>query len=272
LAINEAIAEAHVRGILTTASLMVGARFARDAVERARPLPSLRVGLHLVLVEGTPVLSPRNIPDLVDGNGSFSRDLVRSGFRFFFRAGIRKQLEAEIRAQFEAFQKTGLPLDHVNAHNHMHLHPTVLRLLLSVGRDYGLKAVRLPDEPPVRRWKASGKSLVPEVTSYVFLLPWIRLMKRKLRRAGINFNDHVFGMSDSGAMTLDFVQRLMANLPEGVTEIYFHPSKRRCPEIDRDMPDYRHEEEFETLTSQSLLQTIEAAGMQRIAFGDIQRK
>jgi hopanoid biosynthesis associated protein HpnK len=272
LAVNEAVAEAHERGILTAASLMVGARFARDAVERARKLPSLRVGLHLVLVEGTPVLSPRKIPDLVDGKGSFSRDLVRSGFKFFFRTGIRKQLEAEIRAQFEAFHKTGLPLDHVNAHNHMHLHPTVLRLLLSVGQDYGLKAVRLPNEPPVRCWKASRKFLGSELTSHVFLLPWIKLMKRRLRRAGINFNDHIFGLSDSGAMTLDLVQHFIMNLPEGVTEIYFHPSKRRCPEIDRDMPNYRHEEEFEALTSKSLLETIEAAGMQRIAFGDIERK
>ena len=218
------------------------------------------------------MVSPHEIPDLVDSKGSFSRDLVRSGFRFFCRTGIRKQLEAEIRAQFEAFQKTGLALDHVNSHNHMHLHPAVLRLLLSVGRDYGLTAVRLPNEPPVRAWKASRKSLGSKLTSYVFLLPWIRLMKRMLRREGISFNDHIFGLSDSGAMTLGLVQRIIMNLPEGVTEIYFHPSKRRCPEIDRDMPDYRHEEEFEALTSKSLLETMEAAGMQRIAFGGIERK
>jgi hypothetical protein len=144
--------------------------------------------------------------------------------------------------------------------------------LLNVGRDYGLKAVRLPKEPPVRSWKASGRSLGSKLTSYVFLLPWIRLMKNMLQRAGINFNDHIFGLSDSGAMRLDLVQRFVMNLPEGVTEIYFHPSKRRCPEIDRDMPNYRHEEEFEALTSRSLLETIEAAGMQRIAFGGIERK
>jgi hopanoid biosynthesis associated protein HpnK len=269
LAVNEAIEEAHQRGVLTAASLMVGAKFARDAVERARKLPTLKVGLHLVLVEGRAVLSPRKIPDLVDGSGSFSRDLVRSGFKFFFRAGIRKQLEAEIRAQFEAFHRTGLPLDHVNAHNHMHVHPTVLRILLSVGQDYGLKAVRLPKEPPIPSWKASGKSLGSKLTSYCFLLPWIRMMQYTLGRAGIHFNDYVFGLSDSGAMTLNLVQHFVLNLPEGVTEIYFHPSRRRSPEIDRDMPDYRHEEEFKALTSQSLFETIEAAGVQRIAFGDI---
>jgi len=248
---------------------MVGAKFAGDAVERARKLPSLKVGLHLVLVEGTAVLSPRKIPDLVDSHGLFSGDLVRSGFKFFFRSGIRQQLEAEIRAQFEAFGKTGLSLDHVNAHNHMHLHPTVLRILLKVGHEYGLKAVRLPNEPPVRAWRASGKSLGSKMTSYFLLLPWISGMQYMLRRAGLRFNDYVFGISDSGAMTVNLVQRFILNLPESVTEIYFHPSKRRSPELDRDMPDYRHEEEFEALTSPSLLKTIEAAGVQRIAFGDI---
>ena len=156
--VNEAIVGAHRNGILTAASLMMGERFSQDAVKRAREHPSLKVGLHLVLVEGTPVSAPRQIPDLVDANGAFSTHLVRAGFRFFFHPRIRRQLETEIRAQFEAFQNTGLALDHANAHNHMHLHPTVLRLMLNVGKDYGLRAVRLPCEPPVRSWKASSGS------------------------------------------------------------------------------------------------------------------
>ena len=78
--VNEAIEEAHRHGILTAASLMVGAEAAADAVERARRLPSLRVGLHLVLVEGRSVLPPEAIPDLVDRHGEFSPRLVRAGF------------------------------------------------------------------------------------------------------------------------------------------------------------------------------------------------
>jgi len=86
--VNEAIEEAHRRGILTTASLMVGAGVVADAVERARRLPTLKVGLHLVLVEGRPVLPPREIPDLVDGEGEFSSRLVGAGLNFFFRPGV----------------------------------------------------------------------------------------------------------------------------------------------------------------------------------------
>lgn len=267
--VNEAIAEAHRSGILTAASLMVGAGAAPEAVELARNMPSLRVGMHLVLVEGKPVLLPADVPDLVNERGEFSTHLVRSGFNFFFRPGIRRQLEAEIRAQFEAFLKTGLPLDHVNTHNHMHVHPTILGLILKVGREYGLPAVRLPYEPPLRSWRASGRSLFGKIAAWAFLSPWMGLMKIRLRKARVRFNDFVFGMADSGAMTAELVLRFLRHLPAGVTEIYFHPATRRCPEIDRNMPDYQHEEEFKALTSKSVIEALSKAGAQRIAFSDL---
>lgn len=267
--VNEAILEAHLQGGLTTASLMVGAVYAADAVARARRHPSLKVGLHLVLVEGRPVLPPRHIPDLVDSSGVFPAHLGRSGFKFFLYPGIRKQLKAEIRAQFESFQKTGLALDHVNAHNHMHLHPTVLRLILEVGRDFGLRAVRLPHEPPLRSWRVSRKSLGSKLASWIFLCPWTGFMKCRLRKSGINHNDFLFGKADSGSMTLDRVLGFLRILPEGVTELYFHPATRRCEEIDRTMPRYRHEDELRALTSEALIEALRAKGLRRIAFSDL---
>jgi len=266
LPVNEAVIEAHRRGILTAASLMVGEEFSRDAVERARQIPSLKVGLHLTLVEGHPVSDPRLIPDLVDPGGSFSNHLARAGFRFFFHPGIRSQLETEIRAQFEAFRQTGLVLDHADSHNHMHLHPTVLRLMLKVGKDYGLTAVRLPNEPPLRSGKASGKSPGPRLASWLFLCPWLNLTRVLLRRARIRYNDYFFGMGDSGAMTKNLVLRIIDNLPDGLTEIGFHPATRRSKETDASMPNYRHVDEFLALTDESVLEAVSARKIQRIAF------
>jgi chitin disaccharide deacetylase len=267
--VNEAIEEAHRRGILTTASLMVRAGAAADAVERAKRLPSLSVGLHLVLVEGHPVLPPREIPDLVDSRGEFATRLVGAGLNFFFRPGVRRQLEAEIRAQFEAFTKTGLPLDHVNAHNHMHVHPTVLGLILKVGRDYGLKAVRVPYEPLLPSWRASGTAFFSRSALWLFMMPWSKLLKARLRRAGVRSNEYVFGLNDSGQMDIYLVLRMLRHLPQGVTEMYFHPATRRCPEIDRTMPTYRHEREFEALISPAVREAIAAAGFQRVAFSQL---
>src|SRR3984885_904768 len=125
-AVNQAIERESRDGILTAASLMVGAPAAADAVRRARKLPHLRVGLHLVLADGRAVLPPESIPSLVDQTGYMNSRMFVNGVRFFALPGVRRQLEAEIRAQFAAFARTGLTLDHVNVHKHFHLHPTLL--------------------------------------------------------------------------------------------------------------------------------------------------
>jgi len=269
LAVNEAIEEAHRKGILSTASLMVGAKAARDAVDRARGVRSLRVGLHLVLVGGSPISPPHLLPGLVDAKGEFSSHLFRAGINFFFSPGIRRQLEREIRTQFQAFQNTGLSLDHVNCHNHMHLHPTIGGLILKVGKEYGLKAVRYPYEPVLPSWRASRKALGRKLLSWLFLLPWLALLKNQIRQAQVRSNHFVFGMNDSGKMNLDLVLRFLKHLPPGVTEIYFHPASRRCPELNRTLKNYRYQEEFAALTSPTLREALLASPIQCIGFSDL---
>ncbi len=267
--VNNAVFRAHREGILTAASLMMNAPATADAVVRSKEMKSLRIGLHLVIVEGRPVLAPSVVPGLVDKNGEFSTQRALAGFRYFFLPSVRGQLEREIRAQFEAFARTGMDMDHVNAHNHMHLHPTVLSLMLRIGRDHGLRAVRVPYEPPIPSWKASGRALGGKIAWWIFLWPWMRLMKTRLRKEGIVYNDAVFGMSDSGAMTEDMVLAFLRHLPAGTSEIYFHPATERCPEIDRYMPDYRHQDEFQALVSPAVRSEIRKLGIQRISFSDL---
>lgn len=269
LPVNEAIEEAHRRGVLTTASLMIGARAARDAIDRAGRIPSLRVGLHLVLVDGTPISPPQAIPDLVDPGGRFSPHLFSAGLKFFFRPGVRQQLEEEIRAQFRAFRSTGLPLDHVNCHNHMHLHPTIGGLILKVGQGFGLKAVRYPYEPVLYSWRASHKGFGRKWVSWLFLWPWLALLRRQLRRARMRSNQFIFGMNDSGNMNLELVLGFLRNLPAGITEIYFHPASRHDSELDRAAKNYRYQEELAALTSPALRQALEASGIQCISFSDV---
>lgn len=220
---NAAIERAHRNGILTAASLMVNAPGTADAVERARRMPSLAVGLHVVVVNGRPILPPERVPDLVGSDGAFATDLFRAGVRFFFHPGARRQLEAEIRAQFQAFARTGLRLDHVNAQNHMHVHPTVLSTILRVGREFGMRAVRIPREPFLPSWRSAHRDLRLRLANAILLGPWLRLMQLRLERAGILHNEFVFGLNDTGRMNPERVRRLLEQLPDGVTEMYFHP-------------------------------------------------
>ena len=235
--VNEAVEQAAREGMLTSASLMVAEPAASDAVRRARALGGrLRVGLHLVVVEGPAVLPRAAIPYLVDAAGEFPSNQVAMGFRYAFLPGVRRQLAAEIRAQFEAFRATGLQLDHANAHKHMHLHPVVGRLLIDIGREYGLRAVRVPAEQGV--WRGFGDRA---------LRAWTGVLRRQARRAGMLTNDSILGLGDTGHMTPACVRAMLARLPDGVTEFYFHPATAQDDMLRRHMPTYEHTAELAAL-------------------------
>jgi hopanoid biosynthesis associated protein HpnK len=237
--VNAAVERAHRDGILTAASLMVGAPAARDAIDRAHASPGLRVGLHLVLADGASILPPQAIPDLVDAQGRFGARMVRDGARFFCLPRVRRQLALEIRAQFEAFAATGLALDHVNAHKHFHLHPTVLSLILGVGREFGLRSVRLPRE--------TGP---PGISSTWWLRPWLALLEARLDAAGIGHNDYVSGIRQSGRFDEAALLDALCSLPtSGIGELYLHPALASGAEIAPSMRGYRHADEFAALLS-----------------------
>ena len=252
--VNAGIERAHREGVLKAASLMVGAPAAQDAVARALALPSLRVGLHLVLADGPALLPAEQIRALVGPDGRFGDAMVRDGFRFFFLPAVRRALAREIRAQFEAFSRTGLPLDHVNAHKHFHLHPTVLSLVLSIGRDFGLRAVRLPFEANAPWW----------------LKPWIALMRARLARAGIAHNDSVVGIEHTGGMDEAAMLDALARMPaDGVGEIYCHPAEAGEGPITASMQAYRHVDELHALLSPRVAQAIAEAGLTCGGFADV---
>lgn len=250
--VNQAVERAHRDGVLAAASLMVAAPAARDAVARAHASPTLRVGLHLVLADGVPALPPRAIPDLVDASGRFGARMVRDSFRFFFLPRVRRQLAREIRAQFEAFAATGLPLDHVNAHKHFHLHPTVLSLILENGRDFGLRAVRLPFDEGFPAW----------------LRPWLWLLRARLDAAGIRHNDYTIGLRQSGRCDEQALLAALRALPAaGIGELYLHPALESGATIAVSMAGYRHADEFAALVSPRVGQARERLRARGFRFG-----
>ncbi|MCG4257411.1 hopanoid biosynthesis-associated protein HpnK [Acetobacter tropicalis] len=244
--VNEAIEIAHREGVLSTASLMVAGPAAEDAVERAKRLPNLGVGLHLVVIEGASVLPHTRLPLVTQPDGWFSSSQLGLGIDYFFRPEGRKELAAEITAQFEAFRRTGLVLDHANAHKHMHLHPTVGRLLIDIGKQYGLRAVRTPLEPPEPLYAAGTYT---DTLGDAALRRWTNLLRHQILSAGLVTNDWCFGLAWSGHMTADRVAALAAHLPEGVSEIYFHPATHKNALLQKLMPTYEHKAEFEALCS-----------------------
>lgn len=264
--VNQAIEDGHRRGILSAASLMVTALAAADAVDRAKRLPRLGVGLHLVLVDGRPALPPEQIPDLVGPDGRFPSNVTTAGINIFCRPRARAQLEREMRAQLELFHKTGLALDHVNSHHHFHMHPTIAATLVRIAPEYGIKAVRVPTERPIESWQATGDRLAQRLFAWISQVPWTKSLRRKLDRAGIRANDCVLGLSDTGDMRAERVARYVANLPDGVSELYVHAAVDRWRGPDAWPPAYACRGEFEALVDPDVIATLRRAGVQPVTF------
>lgn len=260
--VNEAVSRAHRHGVLTAASLMMSGAAAAAAVAIARE-QDVAVGLHLTLVDGEPVLARERVSDLVDAHGRFRSTPAALGVRLATSRRVREQVAAECAAQVEAFLATGLPIDHLNGHHHLHVHPFVLEVVLTLARRHRIPAVRVPLQP--------GWPPVSQALSVAALAPWAVRARSRLRRAGIATNDTLFGLYETGAMTEAAWLAVIARVPPGLTEVYCHPATapRRVPGVTMDGEG--RVEELAALVSPAVRVAIERAGIRRVAFGDDDR-
>ncbi len=203
------------------------------------------------------------------GAADLPRTSSQRGCAIFFCRAFVRRLEEEIRAQFQAFAATGIPLDHVNAQNHLHVHPTVLSLIIKVGREFDVRSIRIPYEPFWPTWRATRTDFFARLWNAVFLAPWLTLMRLRLRRAGISSNNCVIGMHDTGRMTASLVRAFVQHLPNGVCELYVHPATHAWPGAFP--PTYDFAGEFQALIDPSVLQTVRASGIKPITFTELAR-
>jgi hopanoid biosynthesis associated protein HpnK len=255
--IDEAVIRAHREGVLTSASLMVNEAATDEAVALAKENPALGVGLHLTLLCGHATLPQEEIPGLISARGEFGNNPATVGFRYFANRSLREQLRAEIHAQFDRFRATGLPLDHVNGHLHLHLHPTVFGILIEDAAQLGFRHMRLTREP---FWMdvplASGRRLYRAAHAMIhFVLS--RTAQSRFRRLNLRHTQHVFGLLQNDRVDETYLLKLLAILPSGDSELYSHPS----------LDEFKHE--FDALISPRVKALIGAKDIQLIRYQDL---
>lgn len=257
-AINQAVAQAHREGILTSASLMTGGAAFDEAVEIARQNPTLAIGLHLTLVAGNCTAPHERVAQIAEPRGQLHHNPVRAGMRFFFRGrSLRPDLENEIDAQFEKFHSTGLALDHVNGHLNFHLHPSILSLLLKRATNWKIPAIRLTRDPFFLNAQLSSGNWAYRISHGIIftLLSW--WAKPRLRALGLRYADPVFGLLQNGRVTEEYLCRLLPRIRTGTAELYSHPS------TDDSRP------ELEALVSPKVKSVLQQGKIQLIRYGDL---
>jgi hopanoid biosynthesis associated protein HpnK len=255
--INQAVVRAHREGILTTASLMVNEPACEAAVALARQNPNLGVGLHLTLLCGHSALPAAQIPDLVNARGEFTNNPALAGCRYFFQRRLRAQLRQEIHAQFQKFRATGLVLDHVNGHLHLHLHPVVLALLLEDAARLGIKRMRLTFDPFRLNLRLASGHLLYRALHVVIFHSLAARARPLFQQYGLRHTQAVFGLLQNARVDTPYVTRLLDHLPPGESELYSHPS----------LDDFKNE--FDALISPRVKEQVERSGLQLIRYQDL---
>jgi hopanoid biosynthesis associated protein HpnK len=221
--VNRAIAELHEHGVLTSATLMARAAATNDAIKQALKTPSLGVGCHVVLVDGKPVLPPREISALVDRETGFFHRTLGAFLRLLLLARIRPaEIEAEAAAQIALLQRHGLRLTHVDTHKHLHMFPAVLRPVLRAARAAGIRAIRNPFEPA---WSRRATPAAPflrrvEVSLLHRLEPAFR---RIVKEEGFTTTDGALGVLATGTLDVTTIDSLLRSVPPGTWELVAHP-------------------------------------------------
>ena len=128
--VNACTLESHLNGIVNSATMIMNGYAVEEAVRLAKQHPSLRVGVHLVLSWGKP-LADTSAP-LTKADGTF-----RYTSRFLTEDSPDPELVyLEWKAQIEAFLATGLPLDHLDSHHHIHGWPVLHDVIIRLAEEY----------------------------------------------------------------------------------------------------------------------------------------
>jgi hopanoid biosynthesis associated protein HpnK len=255
--VNEAVIRAHREGILTTASLMVNEAGFDEAVKLAKENPKLGIGLHLTLLHGHSALPPDKIPGLVNANGEFSNSPVGVGMKYFFDGGLLEPLRAEIHVQFDKFRSTGLVLDHVNGHLHLHLHPVIFKILMDDSEKLGIRHLRFTRDC-LARSRSMSKGYLFYRVSHAAIFEWLSSRAREtLRQKNIKHTQITFGLLQDGRVNEDYVLKLLPELPPGDSELYSHPSLNK----------FKHE--FDALISPRVREQIQKLDIKLICYQDL---
>ncbi|MBP2664955.1 MAG: YdjC family protein [Firmicutes bacterium] len=233
---NEGIIKAITKGIVTDTTLMVNTDFTQDAIGKLKQHGITRVGLHLNLTFGEPVLAAGQVPSLVDAQGRFRRKAAET-------VPLMKSIDVkrELSAQVAKFLATGLGLTHLDSHHHAHTYPAILDIVIDLAQQLHV---------PLRQ----GNETV----------------RQTIKKAGIAATDAIsLNFYEQGA-TLDNLKQIIQSHPCGTLEIMCHPANP--DQLLYDISSYNHwrENELAVLTSQEIQDFIKNNGVRLVGFDALQ--
>jgi predicted glycoside hydrolase/deacetylase ChbG (UPF0249 family) len=258
--VSAGILDAHRHGIVTSTSVLAVAPAFEEtapALHAARE-SGIGVGVHLAAVGEDPPLLPRSrVASLVDHHGAFP--LTWKAF-LLRAAGVRpSELEAELAAQIDRVRSAGLTVDHLDAHQHLHLLPKVRAVVVRLARRFAIPAIRVP-RAGSRRLAGIGVRLLA------------RGLARDAKRYGLAHPDACEGFDDSGGMTAERLRRTVERIAASSAmsaEMLVHPGAAADPARDRYRWGYDWAGELAALVDPRAREAVQRSGLRLGTFRDL---
>jgi len=144
-------------------------------------------------------------------------DMQPPGFRWmwpFAGRAAAERVRREWRLQIQRILESGIPVDGLDSHQHLHNAPPLRRIILDLAEDFGIRRVRC--------------AVLPErfhgPRCYI-LDAFGRKMREGARRRGLETNDLMLGFTVAGRVDAGYLSGLRGLLQEGgCAELVMHPS------------------------------------------------
>ena len=274
--VNRGIADAHRNGIVTSTSLLANGSAFEDGVNTAKSLPGLGVGVHLNLSDGKPVALQQEVPSLLNEAGEFAGGGPEALLvRLTAKSLEVDQVEKEWAAQLRKVQAAGIRPTHLDGHKHVQMLPGLFAVALRLAKKHGIDAVRVSHESSsLRAALNEGSDSTGVVLKQGVQARGLKMLARDARqmaeRAGLAVADYFCGIAQTGMLQRQGVEKLLAVLPEGTTELMCHPGY-----VDLELANSRtrlqqsRQMELAILTDQAVRKIIAEQGIRLINYGEI---
>jgi hopanoid biosynthesis associated protein HpnK len=251
--INTGIIRAHRDGCVTSATLVAGGPAFDQAVSLAGQFPDLGVGVHLTLIGLRPT-AHGDVRSLLTNDGSFWPD-YHAFTREYLKGRIAPEhIETELRCQLQKVVGSGIKITHLDSHQHLHVLPGLPRIIGGLAHEFEVERIRIPAEPIgfLRTDEWSWSRLLGRTA----LTGCAIGAKRKYRRQGLRYPDNFFGMLSGGRTNYQNLQAILAQLPEGITEIMVHPGSDNAVLNAAFHWGYQWQAELDALRSPAILEKL----------------
>lgn len=270
--VNRAIVEAHIRGVVTSSTLMANGKAFPEATELAKRTPDLSIGCHVVLIDGEPVISSDRLPSLTESLR------FRDGLKQFAARSIAGRMNpgevaAEATAQIRKIQSAGITVSHVDTHKHTHVFPQILRPLLKAAADCGVRALRNPFGPrfPLRSSQLLARpKLWTRYAEVQILRRFAGKFREAVSRAGFTTPDGTLGIEVTGTLDETLFLAVARSIPDGTWEFVCHPGYNDADLLAANTRlRASRETELRVLTLPAAREILAREGVQLISYRDL---